>query len=259
MPYKDLEKRREAVRQSMERMKSDPGRQERDAARRKAWRESPEGRESRKKAKAKYLATPNGRAKANADIARYRATEQGKAKGQALQKAWASTSEGRERLRTNSRKYATLHRDTLRRRTREYKKSEKGRETIAARHKWRWENDLAYKIKHTLRSRLSKVLKFRKASASAIKNLGCSIESFKVYMERHPNWLPHMTWKNLGEVWEIDHIKALGLFTDLTDPVQLAEAAHYTNLQPLLTRDHQVKTANDIRLIQEAKSFKVAA
>ena len=38
---------------------------------------------------------------------------------------------------------------------------------------------------------------------------------------------PEMTW----ELVELDHIQPLSSF-DLTNPEQLREAAHYTNIQP---------------------------
>lgn len=190
--------------------------------------QSPEARASRARAKAKYRATENGKARANADVKRYRATDIGREKQSALKKLYVQKPGVREK--------------------------------IYAAHKRRWETDPVYRTAHLLRNRLNKALRKAGASGSAVRDLGCSLDAFIAYIEAHPCWNPEaMTWQNHGTVWHVDHIKALGLFTDLTDPVQLAEAAHYTNLQPLLTRDHQVKTANDIRLIQEAKSFKVAA
>ena len=47
-----------------------------------------------------------------------------------------------------------------------------------------------------------------------------------------------MTWENWKiDGWHIDHIKPLNSF-DLTDPEQLKEACHYTNLQPLWWYDN---------------------
>lgn len=87
-------------------------------------------------------------------------------------------------------------------------------------------------------------------TGSAISDLGCSIEQFMDIIQAHPNWQPDlMTWANHGVIWHLDHIKALGLF-DLEDPEQLRVAVHHTNIQPLTTGQHKVKTAEDTRLIR---------
>ena len=47
---------------------------------------------------------------------------------------------------------------------------------------------------------------------------------------------PKMSWENIN----LDHIQPLSSF-ELTDPNQLKEAAHYTNIQPLLKSDNRSK------------------
>jgi hypothetical protein len=91
--------------------------------------------------------------------------------------------------------------------------------------------DPIWKLAMALRNRLRAALNRESKRGSAVKLLGCSIAEFKVYLENL--FLPGMRWENWGlKGWHIDHIRALSLF-DLTDPVQLAEACHHTNLQPL--------------------------
>ncbi len=80
-----------------------------------------------------------------------------------------------------------------------------------------------------LRGRLSEAIKTNAKSGSAVRDLGCSIEYLKNWLEA--KFKPGMTWENWGE-WHIDHIVPLASF-DLTDRVQLLKAVHYTNLQPL--------------------------
>ena len=45
-----------------------------------------------------------------------------------------------------------------------------------------------------------------------------------------------MNWNNI----ELDHVRPLSSF-DLTDPEQLKEAAHFSNIQPLLKSDNRKK------------------
>jgi hypothetical protein len=54
-----------------------------------------------------------------------------------------------------------------------------------------------------------------------------------------------MSWDNHGE-WHIDHIRPCASF-DLTDPKQLKECFHYTNLQPLSARDNLSKNSLGFR------------
>jgi hypothetical protein len=88
-----------------------------------------------------------------------------------------------------------------------------------------------HKIAFNLRSRLSRAVKRDLKCGSAVKDLGCTIVELKKYLES--KFLPGMSWDNYGtHGWHIDHIKPLNLF-DLTNPEQLKEACHYSNLQPL--------------------------
>ena len=87
--------------------------------------------------------------------------------------------------------------------------------------------------------RLHKALKNTFKSGSAVKDLGCSIEYLKAYLEGQ--FEPGMTWDNWGRRgWHIDHIRPLASF-DLTDPEQFKQAVHYTNLQPLWAKDNLKK------------------
>ena len=99
-------------------------------------------------------------------------------------------------------------------------------------------NDIQFKLSRALRNRLY-VIKKQK-SGSAIKDLGCTIEELKSYLES--KFLPGMTWDNWSiDGWHIDHIKPLSSF-DLTDRQQFLESCHYTNLQPLWAKDNLLKS-----------------
>jgi hypothetical protein len=79
----------------------------------------------------------------------------------------------------------------------------------------------------------------------AVKDLGCSVDDFKKYIESL--FQPGMTWENRGhgvDKWQLDHKIALCRF-DLTKREQFLIAAHYTNLQPLWHEEHLKKSIED--------------
>lgn len=96
------------------------------------------------------------------------------------------------------------------------------------------------RIANRLRQRLCKAIDRNSKNGSAVKDLGCTIEEFKVYLEN--KFQPGMNWDNWTiDGWHIDHIKPLSSF-DLSDRKQMLEACHYTNLQPLWASDNLSKS-----------------
>lgn len=96
-----------------------------------------------------------------------------------------------------------------------------------------------------LRSRLNQALKNNYKAGSAIRELGCSIEELKSYLEskfyNHPKTGEPMSWANYGRNgWHIDHVVPLCKF-DLSDKVQLRKACNFRNLQPLWREDNLEK------------------
>ena len=106
-------------------------------------------------------------------------------------------------------------------------------------HKERQSNDINYRIKRALRSRLYSAIKNNSKEASAVNDIGCSIEFFKHYIES--KFSINMTWNNYGE-WHIDHIIPISKF-DLSKRSEQLKACHYTNLQPLWSEDN-IKKSN---------------
>lgn len=105
-------------------------------------------------------------------------------------------------------------------------------------------NNINYKISKSLRARLRQAIKGNCKMGSAVKELGCSIEVFKLYIES--KFQPGMTWENWSMTgWHMDHIIPLSSF-DLTDPTQFKQAVHYTNLQPLWATENLSKNGNII-------------
>lgn len=97
--------------------------------------------------------------------------------------------------------------------------------------------DPRQKLMHALRIRLLRALKGDYKSGSAVRDLGCSIDYFKKWIEEQ--FQEGMTWDNHGE-WHLDHVRPLYKF-DLSDREQLLEAMHYTNYQPLWAIDNMRK------------------
>ena len=100
--------------------------------------------------------------------------------------------------------------------------------------------DIQFKLSHNLRARLHSAIKGNYKVGSAVKDLGCTVEELKQYLES--KFQSGMSWDNWSsDGWHIDHIKPLASF-DLMDRQQLLEACHYTNLQPLWANENLTKS-----------------
>lgn len=130
----------------------------------------------------------------------------------------------------NNKKYKESHKEKLKLYQKEYGKDY---------HKNRVKIDIQYKLSCTLRSRFNRALNGNFKSGSAVKDLGCSIPEFKLYIESL--FTEGMSWDNhCRSGWHVDHILPLTSF-DLTDREQLLKAVNYTNLQPLWFKDNLSK------------------
>jgi hypothetical protein len=117
------------------------------------------------------------------------------------------------------------------------------------RHKLR--TDENFKLALYLRTRPWQAIKGIRKAGSFVRDLGCSIEEVRIYIEQ--KFSGRMSWKNWGSYWELDHVKPLAMF-DLTNRRQFLRACHYTNLQPLSIKEHRRKT--NAELVQaKAKSY----
>jgi len=103
------------------------------------------------------------------------------------------------------------------------------------------------KLARLLRNRLRSAIHGEQKTGSAVRDLGCSIEHFKMHLEikfyPHPETGETMNWTNWGRgygKWQIDHIKPFHTF-NLLEKSQLLEAVHYSNMQPLWYCDHKKK------------------
>ena len=119
-----------------------------------------------------------------------------------------------------------------------YKKNQKKiqvGQTILRRNKRR--NNLQYRLACNLRNRLNKALKNLTKSESTKKLLGCTMEELKTHLQN--KFSTGMSWDNYGQ-WHIDHIRPCSSF-DLSDPEQVKQCFHYSNLQPLWAKDNWSK------------------
>jgi len=145
------------------------------------------------------------------------------------------------------KEYITANKDKLRKQHKKYRLENKDKLTA-----YRTENkdklraynnnyvttrmklDPQYKLAFTLRSRLRSAIRFNYKAGSAVRDLGCSVEEFKTYIE--DQFQEGMSWENHGE-WHLDHIIPLSAF-DLTNRDEFLIACHFTNYQPLWATDN---------------------
>jgi hypothetical protein len=107
-------------------------------------------------------------------------------------------------------------------------------------------NDISFRIRGTLHSRVVMAVKKKSKKAFLTMDLiGCTIDQLRIFLEAE--FTEGMTWKNYGRPkegpgWEIDHIRPCASF-NLEDPEEQRKCFHWTNLQPLWARDNLSKGA----------------
>lgn len=145
----------------------------------------------------------------------------------------------REYIREKNKEYYLNNRERLCEKQREY--GQKNKVYIHARLRERRATQITFKLKVMIRNRVNDVLKKKLRTGSATKDLGCTFNELKLYLES--KFKPGMTWKNWTyRGWHIDHIKPLSSF-DLKNRKEFLKAVHYTNLQPLWAYENWHKAA----------------
>jgi hypothetical protein len=94
--------------------------------------------------------------------------------------------------------------------------------------------DNLFKLKKTIQRTIRRYIKNKKFTTTEI--IGCDYESFKIYFESL--FTEGMSWDKLGYEIHIDHIIPLSSAKTEDD---LYKLNHYTNLQPLWTKDNLIK------------------
>jgi len=114
--------------------------------------------------------------------------------------------------------------------------------TDRERFEYLYANDLVFRLKHVLRSRVRKVVKrAQRYSEHTLDWLGCTPLELIAHLEKQ--WQRGMSWSNYGcgvGQWSIDHIRPCASF-DLLRADHRAACFHYTNLQPLWHIDNILK------------------
>ena len=170
-----------------------------------------------------------------------------------LNKTTSWKNKNKERVYQNNKKWREANIESVRENAKTYRENNKEHRKDA-RKQWqdsnpgylrnyiknRMKTDISFKISRALRSRLFAALKNNCKTGSAVRDLGCSIEELKLYLES--KWQSGMTWDNYKYTgWHIDHVVPLCAF-DLTDKEQLLKACHYTNLQSLWASENLKKS-----------------
>ena len=104
-------------------------------------------------------------------------------------------------------------------------------------------NDIGFKIKGNLRSRLRYALKDCNGTKSSrtMEMVGCTLKELIPFLEQQ--FSSGMSWDNYGFYgWHIDHKIPCAAF-DLTKPEDQKVCFNYKNLQPLWARDNTKKSS----------------
>jgi hypothetical protein len=146
----------------------------------------------------------------------------------------SSKPKTKEQRREYNKRYYYKHLEKNRAKAAQWRINNKARR--AAYMALRRATDVNFRLAENLRNRLRMAIAGNAKRGSSVSELGCSIPELKIYLES--KFQPGMNWENWGtRGWHIDHKKPLSAF-DLTDPEQLKQAVHYTNLQPLWAEDN---------------------
>jgi len=143
------------------------------------------------------------------------------------------------------KKYNLKHREKINQKLKKWrdKNSEELLPKLRKIKKEKYDNDLNFKLKHLLRCRINKIIKYNR-NKSSIDILGCTINDFKTHIEN--NFKDGMTWDNYSYYgWHIDHIIPL---SSANSDEELMKLCHYSNLQPLWSYENLKKSNKLIKI-----------
>lgn len=102
----------------------------------------------------------------------------------------------------------------------------------------RYREDVDYKLRCILRSRLTDALCRMSKAASVVVMVGCDMGMLRLWLEWQ--FTREMTWENQGSFWHIDHVLPVSKF-NLADASHQQQSFHWTNLQPLAKGENLAK------------------
>ena len=136
---------------------------------------------------------------------------------------------------------------------RKYESTEKGKIKRNAYQRKQHHSNVTVRVRQNLSSRLNKLLRKcrdgKYTEKDTMKELGCSIDFFKEYIENQ--FEEGMTWENYGRpegiprelTWDLDHNTPARFSENGEEPTfeDILERSHYTNFQPMWAPDNQSK------------------
>lgn len=102
----------------------------------------------------------------------------------------------------------------------------------------RYKEDVTFRLRCNVSSRIRDVITTRYKTSSTLELLGCSIKFVKKWLEFQ--FTDEMTWGNHGNTWHIDHFIPCASF-DIRDINEQKKCFHWSNLQPLLAKENLSK------------------
>lgn len=109
----------------------------------------------------------------------------------------------------------------------------------------RRKSDPLFRLQTNISNRIRETMRKRKHKTTC-NILGCSYEQFKEYIQS--KWHDWMSWDNYGKYngennfgWDLDHIIPISQANSLEEVEVLN---HYTNFQPLCSKENRVSKRN---------------
>jgi len=102
----------------------------------------------------------------------------------------------------------------------------------------RRQDDLDFRLRSNLRTRVVNSLNRESKSAGTMELIGCTIPELRLHLEKR--FKPGMSWDNYG-AWHVDHIRPCASF-DLRDSGQQRVCFNWMNLQPLWAKENHTKS-----------------